>query len=650
MNSRQLLIKQVRSHSETLSELLGSPATAAAPQAVMEHCLLATRMLAGTMALMELTSWEHLLHAVESLLRRYHDDRRGWDDRVAQISSEVIECEETLIAFHEADANVSLDGAISNEELDAIINEARALEEECKESAPESSEPGGATIPLVRLGDALNASSDYVQRLLAGQSWRSQSATESDIAELRREIATIGFYASAFECVLDAGSANATRAPSTLAPTETALAEYAAALSRAEQRLLQIDLVAGGIEVDPVLQVAAWQVLRHLVKDAFSRCNGNAVGMSVEVHRDQGATRWRLSDHGGNRVSDSQLDHDEHLAFYPGLRHVIRTLTEWHGVLTVEPRNDGDTDNRAVRFEFSLPDTAGAAPLRLWKSDDGNFAVRAAQVCSVAPAVSASCKQDSYGEFIEVDGRRVTLLRMDALYAGAPVSADCIALLGSVEKRVAVYVPNDGTVGRAQITNESHRPGNEYADIDASKVRVFNTEEIIRGYLSITGTITSQDVSGGEPKDELDSTSHSQATVNPPEQQTFTTVGDDEVEVLVVEQSESLRSTLTDMLSQSRVRAACVGDVEAAIAMIARCEPRVIISEFRMPTLAAKKLVDSLRGEGREIPILVTTSQTGKTADLLVEKLGASGYLSKPLQASEVTTMMQNYLGIDVAG
>lgn len=651
MNSKHLLIKQVRSHADTLSALLESPATAAAPAAVMERCLLATRMLAGTMALMELRSWEALLHAVESLLRRYHDTRRGWDERVAQISSEVIECEETLIKIHEADENAPLDDAVSAQELDALVNEAVVLEEECQEAAPDAAEPGGDGIPLVGLGDALRASSDYVQRLLASESWRSGSPADSDVAELRREIVTVGFYARAFECVLDLRATEGSRAPSTLLPMETALVEYANALARARGRRLKIDLVAGGIEVDPVLQVAAWQVLRHLAADAFTRCEGDDVRLTIEVRREHGATRWRLSDNGENLVSDSQLDHDEHLAFYPGLRHVIRMLAEWHGVLWVEPGSSDERDDaRFARFEFSLPDTAGPEPLYVWDSDAGALAVRASQVCSLLPASDIETRKDAYGEFIEVDGRRVTLLRMDTLYAEAPVSTDCVALLGTVEKRVAIYVSGNGQVVRERVTAESHRPGNEFAQIAGRKVRVFGAEEIIRGYLAITGTIANQEDSGGEPKDELETVSHRQATANPPDQPTFAAVDDGVVEVLVVEQSESLRSMLTDILNQSRVRAAFVGDVEEAIAMIDTCEPRVIISEFRMPTLAAKRLADSLRGAGRAIPILVTTSQTGKTADLLVEKLGAAGYLSKPLRPEEVATVVHSYLGIDVAG
>ena len=53
-----------------------------------------------------------------------------------------------------------------------------------------------------------------------------------------------------------------------------------------------------------------------------------------------------------------------------------------------------------------------------------------------------------------------------------------------------------------------------------------------------------------------------------------------------------------------------------------------------------------LREAGQEIPVLVTTSQTGKTADLLVEKLGAAGYLSKPLSAAQVTSHLSGYLSV----
>jgi CheY-like chemotaxis protein len=110
-----------------------------------------------------------------------------------------------------------------------------------------------------------------------------------------------------------------------------------------------------------------------------------------------------------------------------------------------------------------------------------------------------------------------------------------------------------------------------------------------------------------------------------------------------------MRGELTSILSQNQVRAAFVGRVEEAVDVIQTRAPRLIISEFRMPSMAAKKLVDKLKNEGWHIPVLVTTSQKGKTADLLVEKLGVTGYLSKPLEAEDVASRVQDILGARVS-
>jgi DNA-binding response OmpR family regulator len=87
------------------------------------------------------------------------------------------------------------------------------------------------------------------------------------------------------------------------------------------------------------------------------------------------------------------------------------------------------------------------------------------------------------------------------------------------------------------------------------------------------------------------------------------------------------------------------GEIDEAVDMIRRHKPKVIVSEFRMPTMAAKRIVETMNREGLSIPVLVTTSQSGRTADLLVEKLGVAGYLSKPLAAEQVTARIVALLG-----
>jgi CheY-like chemotaxis protein len=176
-----------------------------------------------------------------------------------------------------------------------------------------------------------------------------------------------------------------------------------------------------------------------------------------------------------------------------------------------------------------------------------------------------------------------------------------------------------------------------------------DADDILRGYLSITGTLNSEASASGaadsrRSEREADHDVDERGAEAEAGAEAEIGAGTGEPDVLVIEQSESTRNALTDILARQRIRASFAGDVEEALGLIRSGSPRVIIAEFRIPTMAAKKIVDSLRQQGRTIPVLVTTSQSGKTADLLVEKLGASGYLSKPLSATQVASQLSAFL------
>ena len=56
-------------------------------------------------------------------------------------------------------------------------------------------------------------------------------------------------------------------------------------------------------------------------------------------------------------------------------------------------------------------------------------------------------------------------------------------------------------------------------------------------------------------------------------------------------------------------------------------------------------MTERLRLDGREIPVLVTTTHAGDNAERLVQKLGAEGYISKPLSSSEVLSRITEVVG-----
>jgi len=702
MKSKALFAKQTRAHVQNLCDLLATPPGVAPDAALMDRAVRGTRMLAGTASLMSVTRWEELLGSLHGLLECYRDGGFGWDERVAQVASEIIEREEALVEACERKGPLDVDAVAQEEDVAALVAEMAALYEEClqvpaadapAEEAPApppppkakkaSAKPKSAPAEAVDLyelgaGDVPDGGDDsdaplaglvaqlresargLVERFNLPQ-WRERAWDTPEIAEIRTELCRIGYIARAADRIIGRTSGSQARDEgSTVEPLRTSLHDFARELTRASGRRVSIHLEGADTHLDAALLPAVDSVLQHMITDVFDRCESEAIAFNVEAFGRGGATAWRLSDDGDNFISDSRLDHEDQLAFYPSLLQVVRTLSRLHSVLWVEPG-----DGRRARFEFTLPVSMDPEPVVVWGDGEGAFAVRASQVCDLLPASTSARGGDAYGDYLEIDRRRVPLLRLDALHPEGPGVSDTIAVVGALEKRVAFFVPSERRVAEAPpvatATSVWQGPPQASVAVDGGRVPLLEPEGILAGYLDLLGTLGASGSAagsensggvlenGGVPQSQAAS---AQAKSSPPD----ATPPDNEraprggtaragVDVVVVEQNETLRDTIADILARDSLSAACVAGVEEAMDVIRVRPPRVIISEFRMPTMAAKKLVDSLRSEGRSIPVLVTTSQSGKTAELLVEKLGASGYVSKPLHPEELTSRISAYLG-----
>ncbi len=642
MDSRALFARQVRSQCETLCELLACTAGSLVPEPTLERCKVSIRMLAGTMLVVDLADWTKLLGSVEALLSVIGQRRLAWDERLAQLVFELIEKEELLASCHEREGEVGGRNAVSPQEVAALIAEVDALREELEHAeAVTVAEPAVAveTERMGRVATELGAACERVLAAIASEEWQTRSTDPVSVETVRKALGTIEFYAQAMDRIVASVEESVAAPKCDLVPIETALDDFARELVRETKRELEIRVHADGLEMEPALMPAAYWILHAMVGDIFERCDERKIEIDIDMADRNGAIHCRVRDNGETFLSDSRLDHEDQLAFYPGLRHVVRTVKEHHGTLAVEPGG-----GKEARFVFTLPSTTVSEPLVVWERAGHTFAARAAQVVDVVAATGNLRKAGSYGEHIMIHGRRVPLLKLDVLFPDAPPGNSHIVVLGALEKHVAFYAPAEGVPKLGVVLGDSipvwRGIPHDVVRIDGRRVPLIDADDILRGYLSITGTLNADAISAGVSEErELSDRDLAQDVeeADPPP-------GDPEV--LVIEQSESTRNALTDILSRQRIRACFAGDVEEALGMIRSTEPRVIISEFRIPTMAAKKIVDLLREQGRSIPVLVTTSQSGKTADLLVEKLGASGYLSKPLSATQVAAQLSAFLGV----
>lgn len=679
MDSKALLIRQFETHAELLCDLLSSPCGEAVPAATLDQSVTSAHMLAGSMSVMGLMHWSELSSAHEALLARYRQGGFAWDERIADVTSELIEKLEAVAAAYRDDAAAALDGVIASDELSALIAELGVLVEETASMSPApapaqsaptapadapqpvmpavtadlTTAPASDEAPLPGVVAELRASFERVVGGFASGPWRSRDWSSAEVQAIRRELNTIDFCARSIEKVIgDRTGEEVSQPASTLTPLRVALGDFAAELAHGTGRSVAVELSGEELSIDPRLLSTTALVLQSLITDVFARSDRESLRIHVAARDASGAMRWSVRDDGNNFISDSPVDHDDQLAFYRGLRGVINLIGRHRSVLWVEPAVG--PDGPRARFEFTLPASDTRDAVMVWGEGDDAFALRATQVCAVADASTTKVGDDEYGRFVDIDGGRVPLVQLDELYGRGCARGASIVVLGSLEKRIGFYVPGPARRYDTHVLGGVVPPWEGappfVAQVESRRVPLLDADHVLGAYLSVTGTLSTDQISGGVPEDEPEVTPR-QATSRedvpaPPASPVGAGEGrDGRGEVLVVEQSEAMRETIASILSQRNIASACVSEVDEAAGIIDERCPRLIISEFRMPTMAAKRIVDMLKEKGSDIPVLVTTSQTGKTAELLVEKLGASGYLSKPLDAGDVAARVGAYIG-----
>lgn len=673
VDSRTLFIKQVEHHTASLCELLACDTMEPAPSAMLERCAVSTRMLAGTSALMGCEAWERALTCFEELLFRYGESGLRWDDRIAQVTSELIEREEMLVSAYASDVSTDLSTVADADGLVALCDEMSTLQEAIataiREAPPEAQR--GAPHRVAADCVALDSDADgppeedpEAASAMAGVAREVREITRTlirgmesgafarrdwespEIADIRAQLCYLEFYACAVAQMIDRRSGDLPVPQSALRPLSIVLTDFANEVSGSGEKTLDIVLSGGETMIDPRLLPTMGAVLQRMITDVFNRSEGEALAITIRVGERGGALLWQLSDNGNNFISDSRLDHEDQLAFYPALREARKMLGKYHGVLWVEPRHD-----REVRFSFTTPSSTSVESFIVWGESQRAFAVRSVQLCDLVPSGTAPKGEDSSGEFLTIDNRRVPLFSLDVIFKEAPSKGDMIAVIGSLERRVGFYVPDSGALRQGKTMDAGipvwQGPEHLVAEIDGKPVALIDADKILQVYMELMGGLSSESISGGVVEDESEVASgqapYDSDKRNPPDHKSRE--AEDGVDVLVVEQSESLRAALDDILGRHRIRTRFAGEIGEAIEMIRRHKPSVVVSEFRMPTMAAKRIVETMNREGISIPVLVTTSQSGRTADLLVEKLGVAGYLSKPLVAEQVTARIVGLLG-----
>ena len=122
-----------------------------------------------------------------------------------------------------------------------------------------------------------------------------------------------------------------------------------------------------------------------------------------------------------------------------------------------------------------------------------------------------------------------------------------------------------------------------------------------------------------------------------------------QLNALVVEDSPPMRKMIVFALS--RIRGLTVVEADDgvdALRRIAGTKFDIIITDINMPILDGLKLVKRLRADEsyKDVPIIIITTEGAEEDRQRALALGANAYITKPIQAPQVLSMVKEILGL----
>jgi FixJ family two-component response regulator len=100
--------------------------------------------------------------------------------------------------------------------------------------------------------------------------------------------------------------------------------------------------------------------------------------------------------------------------------------------------------------------------------------------------------------------------------------------------------------------------------------------------------------------------------------------------IAIVDDDESLRSALQDLIESDGLSVLCFGSAEQFLNSEARQKAACLIADIRMPGMSGLELQAKLKAEGYRIPIIFITAHGDAEMRTLAMRDGAVEFLTKP--------------------
>ena len=114
--------------------------------------------------------------------------------------------------------------------------------------------------------------------------------------------------------------------------------------------------------------------------------------------------------------------------------------------------------------------------------------------------------------------------------------------------------------------------------------------------------------------------------------------------ILVVEDNANLALGLRNNLEIEGYAVDVARDGVAALDMARASAPDLVILDLMLPGLDGYRVLEALRAEGRDMPVLILTARGEEAEKVLGFRLGADDYVTKPFGLMELLARVRTHL------
>ena len=122
-------------------------------------------------------------------------------------------------------------------------------------------------------------------------------------------------------------------------------------------------------------------------------------------------------------------------------------------------------------------------------------------------------------------------------------------------------------------------------------------------------------------------------------------VGMDRIAVLVVDDEESVRTFLSELLGSAGYQVRCAASGAQALEMLSGGSFDAVLLDVVMPEMSGLEVLRQYRGMGGSAPVIVLSALSGADDAVRAMKMGASDYLPKPFGNDELQDVLARALG-----